>query len=66
MERGVDLIVAMLATLKAGGAYVPLDPGVPPERLRYMLDDSDPTVVLTSRALRGQLGALPAGLRTID
>ncbi|WP_219811516.1 non-ribosomal peptide synthetase [Pectobacterium odoriferum] len=66
LERGVDLIVAMLATLKAGGAYVPLDPGVPPERLRYMLDDSDPTVVLTSRALRGQLGALPAGLRTIE
>jgi amino acid adenylation domain-containing protein len=47
LERGVELIVSLLAVLKAGGCYVPLDPGHPPERLRLMLADSDARVLLT-------------------
>src|SRR5262249_9204788 len=39
--------------LKAGGAYVPLDPAYPPERLRYMLEDSSPVALLTQRDLKG-------------
>src|SRR5262249_38093703 len=30
MERGLEMVVALLATLKAGGAYVPIDPAYPP------------------------------------
>src|SRR6185437_8278832 len=33
MERGVDMVAAMLGVLKAGGAYVPLDPSYPTERI---------------------------------
>ena len=33
VERGLEMVVALLAILKAGGAYVPLDPGYPAERL---------------------------------
>src|SRR3954471_5972744 len=29
MQRGFDLVVAVLAVWKAGGAYVPLDPDLP-------------------------------------
>jgi natural product biosynthesis luciferase-like monooxygenase protein/amino acid adenylation domain-containing protein len=47
LERGVDLIVALLGTLKAGGAYVPLDPDYPRERLAFMQRDAALTVVLT-------------------
>ncbi|MBV6325869.1 AMP-binding protein, partial [Duganella sp. HSC-15S17] len=31
--RGIEMVLAMLATLKAGGCYVPLDPAYPAERL---------------------------------
>jgi len=47
VERGVEMLIAILATLKAGGAYVPLDPAYPADRLAYMLEDSEPVVLLT-------------------
>nr|WP_277592657.1 AMP-binding protein [Pseudomonas chlororaphis] len=40
VERGLDMIVGLLAVLKAGGAYVPLDPEYPQDRLHYMMQDS--------------------------
>lgn len=40
LPRGLDAIVAILATLKAGAAYLPLDPAYPGERLDYMIRDS--------------------------
>ena len=40
LERGAELVVALLAVLKAGGAYVPLDPDYPPDRLAFMLADA--------------------------
>ncbi|HEU4559961.1 MAG TPA: amino acid adenylation domain-containing protein, partial [Longimicrobium sp.] len=47
LERGPELVVAILAVLKAGGAYVPLDPAYPAERLAYMLADSGAPLLLT-------------------
>jgi amino acid adenylation domain-containing protein len=32
--------VGILGILKAGGAYLPIDPTYPPERIRYMIEDS--------------------------
>lgn len=52
VERGLDLVVGLLAILKAGGAYVPLDPGYPRERLAYMLSDSQPVALLVYAATR--------------
>ncbi|USJ00461.1 amino acid adenylation domain-containing protein [Xanthomonas prunicola] len=46
LPRGIDLVVALLATLKAGGAYLPLDPDLPPARLTGMLIDAQPCVLL--------------------
>ncbi|HST62734.1 MAG TPA: amino acid adenylation domain-containing protein, partial [Longimicrobium sp.] len=51
VERGVEMVAGVLAVLKAGGAYVPLDPAYPAERLRYMLEDSAPAVLLAGAAL---------------
>jgi amino acid adenylation domain-containing protein len=52
VERSLEMVVGVLAILKAGGAYVPMDPSFPDERLRYMLRDSEPGVLL----VQGQVG----------
>ncbi|MFD6156432.1 amino acid adenylation domain-containing protein [Nocardia sp. NPDC060256] len=52
VERSIDLVVAVLGVLKSGGAYVPLDPAHPPNRLRDMIDDADPAVVVTHDWMR--------------
>ncbi|MDO0917224.1 amino acid adenylation domain-containing protein [Streptomyces sp. DT2A-34] len=48
LDRGTDLVVALLAVLKAGAAYVPLDTGYPAERLAFMVEDAEPTLVLAA------------------
>ncbi|KMS70850.1 non-ribosomal peptide synthetase [Streptomyces viridochromogenes] len=48
LDRGTDLVVALLAVLKAGAAYLPLDTGYPVERLAFMVEDAEPTLVLTA------------------
>lgn len=55
VERGIDMVVSVLAVLKAGSAYVPLDPNYPQHRLEYMLSDTAPAVVLTQSKLRERL-----------
>ncbi len=52
LERSPAFIIAVLAILKAGGAYLPLDPTYPAERLRFMLDDAQVSVLLTTQEQR--------------
>ena len=62
LERGLEMVVGVLAVLKAGGAYVPLDPAFPGERLRYMVEYSGAKVLLTrttrSEALFSELNVV--------
>ncbi len=48
LDRGIDLIRAILAVMKAGGGYLPLDPALPAERLTMMCAQAGPAVVLTA------------------
>ncbi|MEV6951754.1 non-ribosomal peptide synthase/polyketide synthase [Streptomyces sp. NPDC051183] len=57
LERGPDMLVAVLGALKAGAAYLPLDPETPAERLTYQLADSEAPVLVTQESL---LAAVPA------
>ncbi|WP_308669886.1 non-ribosomal peptide synthetase, partial [Xanthomonas bromi] len=65
-ERSATLLIGMLAILKAGGAYVPLDPAAPPERLRFMLEDSAPMAVLTDVSSSAVLPPLACPLLCLD
>jgi non-ribosomal peptide synthetase component F len=57
MERSIEMVVGLLGIVKAGGVYVPLDPDMPPERLAFILEDADVTLVLTEDAVREELPA---------
>ncbi|WP_088547271.1 non-ribosomal peptide synthetase [Paenibacillus aquistagni] len=46
-ERSLEQIIGIYGILKAGGAYLPIDPELPPNRIHYMLANSETTLVLT-------------------
>ncbi|MEO3977769.1 amino acid adenylation domain-containing protein [Streptomyces sp. CAU 1734] len=50
VPRSPDTVVAALAVLKAGAAYVPVDPAYPADRIRLMLTDAAPALLLTTAA----------------
>src|SRR3984885_14262567 len=66
VERGLEMVVALLAVLKAGGAYVPLDPAYPGERLRFMLEDCAPVALLTQKHLQPLFAEPPDAVRLGD
>ncbi|MGW4898058.1 amino acid adenylation domain-containing protein, partial [Kitasatospora sp. NPDC004240] len=53
LERGPDLIPALLGILKSGAAYLPLDPANPADRLAYMLADAKAELLVTHSSLGG-------------
>ncbi|MEJ7558100.1 MAG: non-ribosomal peptide synthase/polyketide synthase [Pedobacter sp.] len=70
IERSTEMIVGILGILKAGCAYVPIDPDYPQERINYMLEDTQASLVLSSRSTKWKLSQLKdeeiIDLRTID
>jgi len=65
LERGSELVAAMLGVLKAGGAYVPLDPAYPAERLAFTLLDAGVAALVTQDTLRGLL-PVPAEVHVVS
>ncbi|WP_037663174.1 non-ribosomal peptide synthetase, partial [Streptomyces aurantiacus] len=60
LPRTADMVVAILAVWKSGAGYLPLDLALPEERVRFLLDDARPALVLDEEALRdasGEAGA---------
>lgn len=55
LERSIDMIIAILGILKSGGTYLPIDPGYPADRVRYMLDDSKASVLLTKKSKKNDI-----------
>ena len=66
VERTVEMVVGLLGILKAGGAYLPLDPEYPTERLSFILEDAQVSVLLTQQSLQGKLPQHQAQLICLD
>jgi polyketide synthase 12 len=66
LDRSIDLVVALLAVTKAGAAYVPIDPGFPAERVRQMIDNAEPKLILTPAATPENLSPWAAVCLSVD
>jgi natural product biosynthesis luciferase-like monooxygenase protein/amino acid adenylation domain-containing protein/FkbM family methyltransferase len=66
LERGPEMMVAVLGVLKAGGACVPVDPAYPAERIAWMLADSAAPVLVTQHSVAERLPATDAARVLVD
>lgn len=66
VDRGIPMVVSMLAILKAGAAYLPLDPTYPSDRLTFMLEDASPCILLTQTCYRAQLAPSTGHTTVLD
>lgn len=55
LHRSLDIAVAELAVLKAGAAFVPIDPELPEDRITFILDEINCSIVLTHHQLISSL-----------
>ncbi|MBD6618571.1 amino acid adenylation domain-containing protein [Komarekiella sp. 'clone 1'] len=60
-DRDINFLIAILAIYKAGGAYVPIDSTYPPNRIKYMLANSEVRFILTDLSLFNVLSDLVEG-----
>ena len=51
------MVVAIMAVLKSGGAYVPLDPAYPKDRINFVLENANCSVVLTEEKLEAKVNS---------
>ncbi|GGG24223.1 hypothetical protein GCM10011344_26200 [Dokdonia pacifica] len=51
LERSEWLVISLLAVLKCGAAYVPIDPNYPEQRIKYIEDDSNSKITITTSLL---------------
>ncbi len=66
IERSVEMVVGLLGILKAGGAYVPLDPTYPRDRLAFMVEDAETSILLTQQHLLDILPPTSALIISLD
>jgi amino acid adenylation domain-containing protein len=66
LPRTIAMVSTLLGVLKAGGAYVPFDPDYPGERLAWMLNDAQASVVIADTAVSHRLPIDPRRLVLVD
>jgi natural product biosynthesis luciferase-like monooxygenase protein len=66
MERSLELMVGLLGILKAGGAYVPLDPTYPADRLVFILEDAQISILLTQSHISEAVSTISQQMICLD
>jgi amino acid adenylation domain-containing protein len=62
LPRSADSVAVLLAVLAAGAMYVPVDASYPDDRIRFMLADTAPAIVITTAGL----ARLTGGARVLE
>jgi amino acid adenylation domain-containing protein len=65
-DQPVRAYTGVLAVLKTGAAFVPLDPGYPSDRLGYIVEDADVSLVLSQSHLRDRMPETAATFVCLD
>ena len=55
IKRSFEMMIGILGILKSGAAYVPIDPKTPKERINFLLDDADCSLLVTNSGLFGEM-----------
>ncbi|WP_170137231.1 MULTISPECIES: non-ribosomal peptide synthetase [Cysteiniphilum] len=58
LDKSLEMIIGILAILKSGAAYLPLDPSYPDERVKYILNDTQASLVLSQSHYISRLQAI--------
>ncbi|WP_440992928.1 non-ribosomal peptide synthetase family protein [Cysteiniphilum litorale] len=58
LDKSLEMIIGILAILKSGAAYLPLDPSYPDERVKYILNDTQSSLVLSQSHYISRLQAI--------
>lgn len=51
INRSAEMVVTLLSLIKIGATYLPLDPSFPAGRLRFIVEDSKCTYIVTEKSL---------------
>ncbi len=52
LNRSIETIISMLAIIKSGAAYLLIDSSLPFDRILYMLDNSNATLLITDSTIK--------------
>jgi nonribosomal peptide synthetase DhbF len=66
VPRSAEAVIAWLAIGKAGGVYMPIDIHNPVDRIRALLTDAKPAVLVTTDALAASIRTLPVVMTDLD
>lgn len=60
VENSIEMVIGIFGILKVGGAYVPIDPEYPNSRIKYIIDNSELQLILSTRFIADRLDSVCA------
>jgi len=66
IDRSVDAVVAMHAIQKCGAAYLPMDPSYPADRLKFMTEDAQVSLIVSDAKGSAAAAGFAAAVVPVD
>ena len=65
-NREIDMMILMVGILKSGACYVPIDPEYPIDRVRYMIEDSGASFIVTHESHQTLVSSFGVPFAAVD